>query len=78
MRCSETPPLIYMVTETQLESALSSIAINNLHIYCAFTHESLNTKLIKDIQYSHFKSISFSDARTIYPKKASFSDEDRK
>lgn len=69
MRYSETPPLIYIVTETQLESALSSIATKNLHIYCAFTQKSLNTKLIKDIQYSHFKSISFSDAQTLYPQE---------
>ncbi|PMM38130.1 hypothetical protein BCT58_01070 [Vibrio lentus] len=68
MNESNNPPLMYIENINSLENLLFDKNAEGLHLFCGFNREELKPEIINKLQHSQFNSISFNNAKTIYPE----------
>ncbi|WP_206747270.1 hypothetical protein, partial [Vibrio cyclitrophicus] len=67
MNESNYPTLMHVENINSLESLLFDKDAEGLHLFCSFNREELNPEIINKLQHSQFNSISFNNAKAIYP-----------
>ena len=67
---SNYPILMYIENTNSLERLLFDENAEGRHLFCNFNHEELSPHIMNKLQHSQFNSISFNNAKTIYPKSA--------